>query len=147
MRKTFEILIVDDSPTDVLMAREAFGKNQMISDITVVEDGVEALAYLRKEGKYRASATPDLIVLDLNLPRKDGREVLIELKQDEELKSIPVVILTTSKAEDDVLRAYELHANCFITKPVDFKTFEGVVRSIENFWFNVVTLPETKHEP
>ena len=140
--RPIEILMVEDSPTDVLITQEALEQAKVRNYLHVVEDGVEALAFLRKEGQYAGAPRPDLILLDLNLPRKDGREVLAEIKADEHLKTIPVVILTTSKAEEDVLRAYGLHANCYITKPVDLTRFIEVVQAIENFWFTVVTLPE-----
>jgi len=135
------ILMVEDSPTDVLITREALNHAKVINNLHVVEDGVEAMAFLRKEGKYANAPRPDLILLDLNLPRKNGQEVLAEVKGDESLKLIPVVVLTTSKAEEDIVKAYGLHANCYITKPVDFANFAEVVRSIREFWFAVVTLP------
>jgi two-component system response regulator len=134
--------MVEDSPTDVLITEEALEQAKVRNHLHVVEDGVQAMAFLHQEDPYTQVPRPDLILLDLNLPRKDGREVLAEIKADERLKTIPVVILTTSRAEEDVLRAYGLHANCYITKPVDFTRFMEVVRAIENFWFTVVTLPE-----
>jgi CheY-like chemotaxis protein len=137
-----EILLVEDSPSDVLMTREALHMAKVLNNLHVTEDGVEAMAYLRQEGKYADAVRPHLILLDLNLPKKSGHEVLKEIKSDPVLKVIPVVVLTTSKAEVDVLHAYGLHANCYITKPVDFGNFATVVRTIENFWFAVVTLPE-----
>jgi two-component system response regulator len=140
--KPIEILMVEDSPTDVLITEEALEQAKVRNHLHVVEDGVQAMAFLHQEDPYTQVPRPDLILLDLNLPRKDGREVLAEIKADEHLKTIPVVILTTSRAEEDVLRAYGLHANCYITKPVDFTRFMEVVRAIENFWFTVVTLPE-----
>jgi two-component system, chemotaxis family, response regulator Rcp1 len=136
-----EILLVEDSPTDVLLAKEALEYSKINNKLQTVPDGVEAIAYLRKEGKYQDAPRPGLILLDLNLPRKDGREVLAEIKSDEKLKRIPVVVLTTSKSEADILKAYGLHANCYIVKPVDFEKFAEVVKNIENFWFSVVTLP------
>ncbi|HEY2413489.1 MAG TPA: response regulator [Pirellulaceae bacterium] len=136
-----EILLVEDSPTDVLLAKEALEGSKIVNNLHTVSDGVEALAFLRREGKYEKAPRPGLILLDLNLPKKDGREVLAQIKTDEKLKSIPVVVLTTSKSEADVLRAYGLHANCYIVKPVDFEKFSQVVHSIESFWFAVVTLP------
>ncbi len=139
--RPIEILLVEDSSTDVLLAQEALELAKMSNRLNVVKDGVEAMAYLRKEGKYADVKSPDLILLDLNLPRKDGREVLAEVKADPVLKCIPVVVLTTSKAQEDVLHAYGLHANCYITKPVDFEQFANVVRAIDQFWFTVVTLP------
>ncbi len=141
--RPIEILLVEDSPTDVLMAEEALQHAKVLNNLNVVENGVDAMAFLRREGVYAKARRPDLILLDLNLPRKDGREVLAEIKADRELKLIPVVILTTSKAEEDVLKTYGLHANCYVTKPVDFSSFAAVVRAIEQFWFTVVTLPRT----
>lgn len=139
--KSIEILLVEDSPTDVLIAREALAEARIINTIHVTEDGVEAMQFLRREGNYANAVRPDLILLDLNLPRKNGREVLAEIKSDELLKSIPVVVLTTSEAEEDVLRSYDLHANCYVVKPVGFENFVNAVRSISDFWFNIVTLP------
>lgn len=139
--KPIEILIVDDNEGDLRLAKEGFKKNKIRNRIHSVEDGVEAMEFLRKEGKYTNVPRPDLILLDLNLPKKDGREVLEEIKNDETLKSIPVVILTISKAEEDILKTYNLHANCFITKPIDYKQFIKVVNSIENFWLAIVKLP------
>ena len=136
-----EILLVEDNPGDVRLTQEALRDAKVHNTLHVVTDGVEALAFLRREGKYAGSRRPDVILLDLNLPRKDGREVLAEIKVDEELRSIPVVVLTTSTAEQDILKAYELHANCYITKPVDLEQFIEVVRSIQDFWFTVVRLP------
>jgi two-component system, chemotaxis family, response regulator Rcp1 len=136
-----EILLVEDSPTDVLLAKEALEYSKIVNNLHIASDGVEAIAFLRKEGKYRKVPRPGLILLDLNLPRKDGRELLAEIKSDESLKRIPVVVLTTSKSEADILKAYGLHANCYIVKPVDFEKFADVVKNIENFWFSVVTLP------
>jgi two-component system, chemotaxis family, response regulator Rcp1 len=136
-----EILLVEDSPSDVALTIEALRGGKMANNLNRVADGVEAMAYLNREGKYAQSTRPDLIMLDLNLPRKDGREVLKELKSDPSLRSIPVIVLTTSRDDRDVLRSYELNANCYITKPVDFQQFIDVIRSIENFWLTVVTLP------
>lgn len=140
--KPVDILLVEDSPTDMLLTEEALAHSKVLNNLHVVEDGVEAMAFLRHEGKYADVPRPDLILLDLNLPRKDGREVLTEIKADEGLRRIPVVVLTTSRAEEDVARAYGAHANCYIAKPVDFDQFTEVVRTIENFWFTVVVLPE-----
>ena len=137
-----EILLVEDSPSDVLMTREALQSAKLLNNLHVVEDGVEAMTYLRKEGEYAGMPRPHLVLLDLNLPRKSGREVLAEMKSDPVLGMIPVVVLTTSQAETDVLQAYGLHANCYITKPVEFTNFAAVIRSIEKFWFTVVTLPD-----
>jgi CheY-like chemotaxis protein len=138
------ILLVEDSPTDVMMTREAFEYYKLLNPLHVVEDGVTAMEFLRREGRYNHAPRPGLIILDLNLPRKSGREVLQELKADPELMSIPVVVLTTSKSEEDVAKTYGLHANCYITKPVDFTKFVDVVRRINDFWFGVVTLPPVK---
>jgi CheY-like chemotaxis protein len=136
-----EVLLVEDDPGDVLMTREAFEDNKVRNTLHVVSDGVEALAFLRREGSYTDAPRPDLILLDLNLPRKDGREVLEEIKADEDLRRIPVVVLTTSEAEEDVLRSYHLHANAYVTKPVDFEQFINVVRHIDEFFVSVVKLP------
>ena len=142
--KPIEILMIEDSPTDVLMAREALDHAKVLNRLHVVEDGVAAMAFLRQQGPYADAPRPGLILLDLNLPKKDGREVLAEIKADENLKLIPVVVLTTSKAEEDVFKAYGLHANCYITKPMDFSRFADVVQTIQEFWFTVVTLPPEK---
>lgn len=139
--RPIDLLLVEDSPSDLLMTKEAFEHAKVLLNVHSVEDGVEAMKFLRREGSYSQVPRPDLILLDLNLPKKDGREVLAELKRDDRLRSIPVVILTTSKAEEDIARAYLLHANCFITKPVGFANFTEVIRSIEKFWFTVVELP------
>ncbi|MEA2283820.1 MAG: hypothetical protein QOK21_4427 [Solirubrobacteraceae bacterium] len=136
-----EVLLVEDDPGDVLLIEEAFEFNKVRNNLNVVSDGVEALEYLRREGRYADARRPGLILLDLNLPRKDGREVLAEVKDDSALRSIPVVVLTTSKAEEDVLRSYDLHANAYVTKPVDFDRFIEVVRQIDEFFVSVVRLP------
>ncbi len=136
-----EILLVEDNPGDVRLTIEALKEGKLCNNLNVVSDGTEAIAYLRREGQYAQASRPDLILLDLNLPGKNGREVLSEIKADESLKSIPVVILTTSSAEQDILRTYELHANCYITKPIDLEQFIMIVQSIQNFWFNIVKLP------
>jgi len=136
-----EVLLVEDSPADVLITREAFSEFKLANPLHVVEDGVEALAFLHQEGKYASALRPDLILLDLNLPRMNGREVLAQIKTDPQLQNIPVVILTTSHAEKDVLQAYEQHANCYIVKPVGFDNFVEAMRSIRHFWFSIVTLP------
>lgn len=140
------ILLVEDSPTDVMLTREAMEQYKLLNPLDLVEDGVDAMDYLKGRGKYADQETtrPGLIILDLNLPRMSGREVLYELKQDPELRNIPVVVLTTSKSEEDVVKSYCLHANCYITKPVDFEKFIEVVRSINEFWFGVVTLPPVR---
>jgi Response regulators consisting of a CheY-like receiver domain and a winged-helix DNA-binding domain len=139
--RPIEILLVEDSPSDAALTREALEKGKIANHLNCVVDGVEALEYLRQQGKFTDAARPDLIMLDLNMPRKDGREVLRELKSDPSLKTIPVIVLTTSRAEQDVLQSYQLNANCYITKPVDFGNFVEVVKSIEHFWLSVVTLP------
>jgi two-component system, chemotaxis family, response regulator Rcp1 len=136
-----EILLVEDSPSDTELTMEALADSKICNHLSVVDDGVKALEFLHRQGTYADAPRPDLIMLDLNLPRKDGREVLAEIKADNSLKTIPVVVLTTSDAELDVLRAYQLHANCYITKPVDFRQFLKVVKAVENFWFTVVKLP------
>ncbi|GAA0625646.1 response regulator [Sporichthya brevicatena] len=136
-----EVLLVEDDPGDVLMTREAFADNKVKNNLNVVTDGVEALAFLRREGKYADAPYPDLILLDLNLPKKDGREVLAEIKADEKLAHIPVVVLTTSGANEDILSSYRLHANAYVTKPVDFEQFIRVVRQIDDFFVGVVKLP------
>ncbi len=140
--KPIELLLVEDSEPDVRLTIEALHEAKVKNRLWVVEDGVEAIDFLRRQNKYADSPRPDLILLDLNLPRKDGRQVLKEIKSDDSLKRIPVVVLTTSKSEEDVLRAYNLHANCYITKPVDFNRFMEVVKSIETFWLTVVRLPD-----
>jgi CheY-like chemotaxis protein len=137
-----DVLLVDDDPGDTLMIREAFEHNKVRNELASVTDGVQAMQYLRREGEYADAARPDLILLDLNLPRKDGREVLAEIKGDPQLSTIPVVVLTTSHAEEDVLRSYQLHANAYVTKPVDFERFIEVVRQIDEFFVTVVKLPK-----
>lgn len=139
--KPIEILLVEDNPGDVRLVQEALRENKIMNRITVAPDGVEAMKALRREGQYVASSRPDIILLDLNLPKKDGREVLAEIKEDASLKMIPVVILTTSQAEQDILKSYQLHANCYITKPVNLDRFIEVVKSVEDFWLTVVKLP------
>jgi len=139
--KNIEILLVEDNPADIRLAQEAFKDAKVHNILYTVGDGVEAMAFLRREGKYADVGRPDLILLDLNLPKKDGREVLAEIKADERLKLIPVVILTVSKDEEDILKTYKLHANCYITKPIDFEQFMKVVKSIEEFWLTIVKLP------
>jgi CheY-like chemotaxis protein len=136
-----DVLLVEDDAGDVLLIEEAFADNKVRNRLHRVADGVEALAFLRREGEYADAPRPDLVLLDLNLPRKDGREVLAEVKADEGLRHIPVVVLTTSKAEEDVLRSYKLHANAYVTKPVDFERFIEVVRQIDEFFVTVVKLP------
>lgn len=140
--RPIEILLVEDSEPDARLAIEALREAKVRNRVTVMEDGVEAMRYLRREEPFTAAPHPDLILLDLNLPRKDGRQVLKEIKEDRVLRRIPVVVLTTSKAEEDILKAYDLHANCYITKPVDFGQFMEVVHQIQGFWLSVVALPE-----
>ncbi|MBS1989732.1 MAG: response regulator [Cyanobacteria bacterium SZAS LIN-3] len=139
--KSVTILMAEDSPSDAELARQAFKNGKLLNELIIVKDGVETMAYLRKEGQYADAVRPDVILLDLNMPRKDGREVLTEIKGDPDLKVIPVVVLTTSEDEQDVLRSYQLQASCYITKPVEFEKFIEVARSIKQFYFNIVTLP------
>ena len=139
--RSIEILLVEDNPGDARLTIEAMREAKVRNRMHVVEDGVEAMEYLRRQGRFGEAPRPDLILLDLNLPRKDGREVLAEVKSDPDLKRIPVVVLTTSQAEEDVVRAYDLHANCYVTKPVDLAQFMKIVAQIDAFWVNVVTLP------
>ena len=147
--RTIEILLVEDNPGDVNLTRialadsprETFRDRAIEVNLSVVADGVEAMNFLHHQGEYHQSVRPDLILLDWNLPRKDGREVLAEIKADERLQRIPVIVLTTSQAEKDIIKAYNLHANCYITKPVDFHQFMQIVQSIEDFWFTIVELP------
>jgi CheY-like chemotaxis protein len=141
MLNAIDVLLVDDDPGDTLMIREAFEHNKVRNELASVADGVQAMQYLRREGEYANAPRPDLILLDLNLPRKDGREVLAEIKSDPQLSTIPVVVLTTSHAEEDVLKSYQLHANAYVTKPVDFERFIAVVRQIDEFFVTVVKLP------
>jgi CheY-like chemotaxis protein len=140
--KPIDVLLVEDDPGDTLMIKEAFEDNKVRNRLSTVADGVEALAFLRRQGEFSDAPRPDLILLDLNLPRKDGREVLEEIKDDPELRTIPVVVLTTSEAEEDILRSYSLHANAYVTKPVDFDRFIEVVRQIDEFFVEVVRLPQ-----
>jgi CheY-like chemotaxis protein len=136
-----EILLVEDNPADVRLTRETLKEEKLHNNLHIVSDGVEALAFLRREGRFAQAVRPDLILLDLNLPKKDGREVLKEIKGDEKLRIIPVVVLTVSKAEEDILKSYDLHANCYITKPLDLNQFSTVVKSIQDFWLTIVKLP------
>ena len=136
-----EILLVEDNPGDVRLTQEALKEGKVYNNLHWAKDGVEALEFLKREGKYATAPRPDIILLDLNLPKKDGREVLAVIKSDAALMKIPVVVLTTSKAEEDVVRSYSLHANCYVTKPVDLDKFITVVQSIDRFWLTVVTLP------
>jgi CheY-like chemotaxis protein len=139
--KAIDVLLVEDDPGDVLMTREAFADHKLRNVLHVVDDGVDAMAFLRQEAPYADAPRPDLVLLDLNLPRMDGREVLAAIKADDDLCSIPVVVLTTSEAEEDVLRSYKLHANAYVTKPVDFERFLEVIRQIDDFFVSVVKLP------
>ena len=139
-----EILLVEDNPGDIRLIKEILKEGRINNNLNITEDGEEAMEFLRKEGEFANSPRPDLILLDLNLPKKDGREVLEEIKEDENLRRIPVVVLTTSKAEKDILKSYDMHANSYITKPVDFDQFIKVIKSIEDFWLEVVKLPEDK---
>ena len=136
-----EILLVEDNPGDHRLTKEALHEGKVYNNLHWVKDGVEAIDFLKQRGRYAGAPRPDIILLDLNLPKKDGREVLSEIKGDRELRAIPVVILTTSKAEEDVLKSYDLHANCYVTKPVDLEKFIVVIQSIDRFWLSVVTLP------
>jgi chemotaxis family two-component system response regulator Rcp1 len=136
-----EILLVEDNPGDVRLTREALKESKIRNNLSIVRDGVEAMAFLRREGEYANAPRPDIILLDLNLPRKDGREVLSEIKEDDNLRRIPVVILTTSDDEHDILESYNLHANCYITKPVDLNRFVTIIKNIEDFWLTIVRLP------
>ncbi len=139
--RPIDILLVEDNPADVRLTREALKEAKVVNELHVVKDGVAALKFLQRQNSYANAPRPDLILLDLNLPKKDGREVLAEVKQDDQLKSIPVVVLTTSRADEDIVRSYHLHANAYVTKPVDLAQFLKVVRSLEEFWLAVVTLP------
>ncbi len=144
MFQTIEILLVEDNEADIRLTKEAFKEGKVCNNLYVVKDGEEAMAFLRRGGKYAASPTPDLILLDLNLPKKNGREVLKEIKEDAGFKKIPVVVLTSSRAEEDIARSYGEHGNCYIIKPVDLDQFITIVQAIENFWFAVVKLPSCK---
>lgn len=137
----FEILLVEDNPGDVFLTQEAFREGRLAHRLSVVEDGEEALRFLRREGKHSNAPQPDLILLDLNLPKKDGRELLGEVKMDPELRQIPIIVLTTSGAEQDIARAYKLHANCYLTKPIQMDDFLRTIRSVEDFWLSIVRLP------
>ena len=136
-----EILLVEDNPGDIILIQEVLANSKIINNLHITMDGVEALAFLRREGYYANKPCPDLILLDLNLPRKTGHEVLAEIKNDDSLRRIPVVILTISNDDKDILKVYDLHANCYVTKPVQLNQFVDIVKSIENFWFAIVTLP------
>lgn len=136
-----EILYVEDNPADVRLTQEALKENKVRNNLYIAKDGEEAMEFLHQRGRHRSAPRPDLILLDLNLPRKDGREVLAEIKRDPKLTSIPVVVITSSKAEEDIAKSYQLHANCYVTKPVDLIQFLTVVKTVEGFWLSVVTLP------
>jgi chemotaxis family two-component system response regulator Rcp1 len=140
--KVIEVLLVEDNPGDVRLTEEALKDGSVRVNLTVANDGVEAMNILQRKGPHAGKARPDLVLLDLNLPKKNGREVLEEIKADDDLKRIPVIVMTTSKAEQDIYRAYNLNANCYVTKPADLDEFLNVVRSIEDFWLNIVTLPQ-----
>jgi two-component system response regulator len=142
IKNLINVLLVEDNEADVRLTQEALKECKMIINLEVVMDGVEAMNFLFKKGKYRTKSRPDLIILDLNLPKKDGREVLADIKQNDTLKRIPVVILTTSKSDEDILKTYNLHANCFVTKPLDLDQFIEIVKKIEDFWFTIVRLPD-----
>jgi len=137
-----EILLIEDNPGDIRLTEEALKESKLYNKLKTVTDGVEAMKYLLNEGEHANAPKPDIILLDLNLPKKDGREVLEEIKQDERLKTIPIVILTTSNNEEDIIKTYNLHANCYVTKPVDFEEFTKIVLAIHNFWFSIVKLPQ-----
>ncbi|MEX2569961.1 MAG: response regulator [Gemmatimonadota bacterium] len=141
LSRPVEILLVEDNPGDVRLTREALREGKVQNNLHTAGDGVEAMAFLRREGQYADAVRPDMILLDLNLPKMDGREVLQAIKADPSLRHIPVVVLTSSEAEQDIIRAYDLHANCYVTKPVDLDQFIHVVKSIEDFWFSIVKLP------
>ena len=142
--RPINILLVEDNPGDIRLTKEVLKEGKIRNELNVVVDGEEAISYLKKLDKFKDADTPDIILLDLNLPKKDGREVLAEIKENEKLKTIPVIVLTTSSSEKDVLKMYEQHANCYIMKPVDFGQFINVVKSIENFWLTIVKLPPKK---
>ncbi len=140
--RPIEILLVEDSPGDARLTREAFKESRVLNNLHLVKDGVEAMGFLRRQGQYAAALRPDLVLLDLNLPKKNGMEVLAEIKEDPELKRIPVIVLTVSKAEEDILRSYNLHANAYITKPIELDKFFESVKGIEDFWLAIVKLPD-----
>ena len=142
--KPIEILLIEDNPGDVRLTKEAFKESKILNNLSVVEDGAEAMAFLRQQDEYTNASRPDLILLDLNMPKMDGRQVLAEIKKDPTLKNIPVIILTTSKAEQDILKSYNLHANCYIVKPVDLWQFNTVVQTIKDFWLSIVKLPRSE---
>jgi CheY-like chemotaxis protein len=141
MTKTIKVLLVEDNRADARLIMEVFKDEKIMVDVEIVRDGEEAMSFLRREAQYENAPCPDLIILDLNLPRKDGREVLIELKDDPDLKSIPVVILTTSQSEEDILKSYKLQASCYVTKPIDLEQFIKIIKSLDEFWFSAVRFP------
>lgn len=141
----FEILLVEDNPGDVFLTQEALREGSFAHRLSVAEDGEQAMCFLRREGKYRNAPRPDLILMDLNLPKKDGREVLAEVKNDPGLRHIPVIVLTMSEADQDIARAYRLHANCYLTKPIQMDDFWKMIRSVEDFWLNIVRLPKSHY--
>ena len=142
IKRKFTILLVEDNAADIRLTEEIINQSKIIDKLNVVKDGVEAINFLKKQGKYSNAVRPNLILLDLNLPKKNGLEVLMDIKKDERLKRIPVIVLTISGAEDDLLKAYDLHANCLINKPIDIKEFHKIMEVIEDFWFKIVKLPE-----
>lgn len=142
--KPISILLVEDNPGDIYLTQEAFKESKFKNSLHVVKNGVECMEYLRRRGKYSEAQMPDVILLDLNLPKKNGREVLAEVKRDERLKYIPVIVLTSSQNEKDIRSSYELNANCYISKPVDYDEFIHIIRAIENFWFSIVRLPQNR---
>jgi len=144
--RPFIILLVEDNPGDVRLTQEAFKESKFLHELYVVKDGEEAMEFLYQKGKFQNVPLPDLVLLDLNLPKKSGREVLAEVKNDPDLKYIPVVILTTSEADEDIINSYKLHANCYITKPVEFDKFLNIVKKIEEFWLSIVKLPRRKED-
>jgi len=146
MKTIIEILLVEDNPGDIRLTKEALKESKIPSNLHVAIDGVEAIDFLRKRGRFANSPTPDLVLLDLNLPRKSGIEVLEEIKSNGQLKIIPIIVLTTSQSEKDILKSYELHVNCFVTKPVEFDEFMTAIRSIEDFWFTIVKLPKVEQD-
>ena len=142
--RSIEILLVEDNPGDIRLTREALKESKLVNNLSIVTDGNEAMSFLRKKEEYSSAPTPDLILLDINLPKKNGLEVLTEIKTDETLKVIPVVILTTSQSDRDILKSYEAHVNCYISKPVEFNSFMEVIKQIEGFWLTIVSLPANK---
>jgi CheY-like chemotaxis protein len=144
--RSIEILIVEDNPGDIRLINEVLNENKIFSSVITVNDGVDAIDYLNARGKFKTATKPDLIILDLNLPRKDGREVLAEIKSDDRFKYIPVVVMTISQSEEDIFKSYNLHANCYVTKPIDLNQFIKVIKSIEEFWHSIVKLPISPYD-